>query len=453
MDTPACSLWSYVLKEPKARTDGVSVRRPSLLSRDIVFQSMAKLSETLRSRGYVYQHSSETLEEITDGPKRTVYLGVDPTADSIHVGNLAAYMLLRRFADAGHKVILLIGGGTGMIGDPKPDVERPLLDEGEISARSLKLRAQAKKLLGGIDIELVNNADWLGKQGLIEFLRDTGKYFTVNSLIKKDAISARMKSEEGISFTEFSYPLLQAYDFWHLFRENGCDVQIGGSDQWGNIVAGVELVRRKENKIAYALTIPIITDKATGKKFGKSEGNAVWLDAEKTSPYAFYQFWLNASDASVEDYLKIFTLLSDNEIGAVVELHKRDPKERHGQKTLAREVTTLVHGAEGAEKAEKVTEVLFGNGSVAELDGEMVDMLKSAAPTANIKADTNIVDALVSASLASSKREAKQFLTDKAVTLGEETVDEKKELSASDFQNGVALLRRGKKSVCVLVLQ
>src|SRR3989344_782107 len=303
---------------------------------------MAKLSEILKSRGYVYQHSSEKLGEITDGPKRTVYLGVDPTADSIHVGNLAAYMLLRRFADAGHKVILLIGGGTGMIGDPKPDVERPLLSLEEITERSAKLKAQAERLLGGVGVELVNNHDWLDKLKLIPFLRDTGKYFTVNSLIKKDAISARMDSEEGISFTEFSYPLLQAYDFWHLYKKHKCDVQIGGSDQWGNIVAGVELIRRKENKTAYALTIPIIVDKASGKKFGKSEGNAIWLDAEKTSPYAFYQFWLGASDESVAEYLKLFTLVEDMEIGAVMELQNRDAKERHAQKTLAREVTALV---------------------------------------------------------------------------------------------------------------
>jgi len=241
-----------------------------------------KLSEVLRSRGYVYQHSSETLEEITDGPKRTIYLGVDPTADSIHVGNLVAYMLLRRFADDGHKIILLVGGGTGMIGDPKPDVERPLLPLEEIELRSGKLRKQAEKLLGGIELQTVNNADWLTKLNLIEFLRDIGKYFTVNALVKKDAISARMQSDDGISYTEFSYPLLQGYDFLHLNREVGCDVQIGGSDQWGNIVSGVELIRRKENRTAYALTIPLIVDKASGKKFGKSEGNAVWLDPEKT---------------------------------------------------------------------------------------------------------------------------------------------------------------------------
>ncbi len=413
---------------------------------------MAKLSEILKERGYVYQHSSEKLGEITDGTKRTVYLGVDPTADSIHVGNLAAYMLLRRFADAGHKVILLIGGGTGMIGDPKPDVERPLLDLEEVAARSEKLKKQAEKILGGIEVQLVNNYDWLGSLDLISFLRDTGKYFTVNSLIKKDAISARMDSEEGISFTEFSYPLLQAYDFWHLYTEYKCDVQIGGSDQWGNIVAGVELIRRKESKTAYALTIPIIVDKSSGKKFGKSEGNAVWLDPEKTSPYAFYQFWLNAGDESVADYLKLFTLLSDMEIEAVMEMQKRDAKERHAQKTLAREVTILVHGEEEATKAETVTQVLFGEASLDSLEETAVAVLKSSAPTYEAQVGADIVDVLIGASLATSKREAKEFLKDKAVSLnGEVIVDEKRKLTADDFYNGTALLKRGKKNICVLV--
>ncbi|MBI5457286.1 tyrosine--tRNA ligase [Candidatus Kaiserbacteria bacterium] len=415
---------------------------------------MAKLSEILKERGYVYQHSSETLEEITDGKKRTVYLGVDPTADSIHVGNLAAYMLLRRFADAGHKVILLIGGGTGMIGDPKPDVERPLLSIEEITVRSQKLKAQAEKILGGIEVQLVNNHDWLGKLDLISFLRDTGKYFTVNSLIKKDAISARMKSDEGISFTEFSYPLLQAYDFWHLFKKHKCDVQIGGSDQWGNIVAGVELIRRKENKTAYALTIPIITDKASGKKFGKSEGNAVWLDAEKTSQYAFYQFWLGVSDESVVDHLKIFTLLSDMEIEAVMEMHRRDHKEHHAQHLLAREVTTLAHGAETAETVERVSSVLFDDAGLKDLDDTAFSMLKSSAPSQEVGTGELLVDVLVRAKLASSKREARLFLKDKAVNLnGEVVTDEESMLAAGDFFNGVALLKRGKKHVCVLMLK
>ena len=213
---------------------------------------MEKLSEVLRERGYVYQHSSEKLEEITDGEKRTVYLGVDPTADSIHVGNLVQYMFLRRFADAGHKIILIIGGGTALVGDPKPDVERTLTDASIVATRAAQLKSQAEKLLGGIEVTVVNNADWLTSLNLMEFLRDTGKHFTVGNLIKKDAISTRLKSKEGISYTEFTYPLLQGYDFWHLFKQYGCDVQIGGSDQWGNIIAGVELIRRKENASAFA---------------------------------------------------------------------------------------------------------------------------------------------------------------------------------------------------------
>ena len=318
--------------------------------------------------------------------------------------------------------------------------------------RSAKLKAQAERLLGGVGVELVNNHDWLDKLKLIPFLRDTGKYFTVNSLIKKDAISARMDSEEGISFTEFSYPLLQAYDFWHLYKKHKCDVQIGGSDQWGNIVAGVELIRRKEGKTAYALTIPIIADKATGKKFGKSEGNAIWLDAEKTSPYAFYQFWLGVSDESVVDHLKLFTLITDMEIEAVMEMHRRDHKQHHAQHLLAREVTTLVHGAEVAETVEKVSSALFDDAGLKGLDDSALAMIKVAAPTHKVKAGALIVDVLVSAKLASSKREARQFLADKAISLnGEMITDEKRALVAGDFYNNIALVKRGKKNVCVLV--
>src|SRR3989344_2781986 len=414
---------------------------------------MAKLSELVKSRGYVYQHSCEKLEEITDGPARTVYLGVDPTAESVHVGNLGGYMLLRRFKDAGHTIILVLGGGTGMIGDPKPDMERPLLDEATIAARVDKLKEQAGKLLGDGEVQVVNNADWLAPLNLLEFLRDTGKHFTVNALMKKDAISARLKSEEGISYTEFSYPLLQAYDFWYLNKEHSCDVQVGGSDQWGNIVAGVDLIRRKENKVVYGLTMPLITDKTTGKKFGKSEGNAVWLDPAMTSPYAFYQFWLNTSDDNVPEYLKLFTLLSDAEIDAVIELHKRDHKERHGQNALAREGTKLVHGEERSLEAEQVSQVLFGEGGLEGLEPGALEMLRTAAPLCEAKEGTGIIDALVEAKLASSKREARQFLADKAVSLnGAFITDAEASLSAGDFHNGVALLKRGKKNVCVLTL-
>ena len=340
-----------------------------------------------------------------------------------------------------------------MIGDPKPDVERPLLSIEEITTRSEKLKKQAEKILGGIQVELVNNYDWLGKLELILFLRDTGKYFTVNSLIKKDAISARMESEEGISFTEFSYPLLQAYDFWHLYTEYKCDVQIGGSDQWGNIVAGVELIRRKENKTAYALTIPIIVDKASGKKFGKSEQGAVWLDPKKTIPYQFYQFWLTVEDEMAEECLLKMTLLSKAEIDAVMHMHKRDKGERHPQRLLARTVTTLVHGEAAAEAAEAVSNVLFGGAAIADLSAVQREQLKMSAPTFDVQVGTSLIDLLIQTKLASSKREAKQFVSAKGVSINQQVVtDAEAVLDPAHFQNGVALLKRGKRTVVVLNL-
>ncbi len=415
---------------------------------------MEKLSEVLRERGYVHQHSSEKLDEITDEKKRTVYLGVDPTADSIHVGNLVQYMFLRRFADAGHRIILIIGGGTALVGDPKPDVERTLTDASIVATRAAQLKSQAEKLLGGIEVTVVNNADWLTTLNLMEFLRDTGKHFTVGNLIKKDAISTRLKSKEGISFTEFSYPLLQAYDFWHLYKEFGCDVQIGGSDQWGNIIAGVDLIRRRENATAYALSCPLVIDKATGKKFGKSEGNAIWLDPTMTSPYAFYQFWLNVSDENVKDYLNLFTFLSASEISAVTELHKRDSRERHAQQILAREVTTLVHGEDEATKAERVSHVLFSEEPMSLLDEATLTALRSAAPLSKVGIGSLVVDALVTSKLAGSKTEARRYVRENSVSLnGEILTDLEKRLAAPDFHKGIALLKRGKRNVCVLTLK
>ena len=282
------------------------------------------LSNELKNRGFIHQCSAENVSDVLDGEKRTIYHGVDPTADSIHAGNFASWMLLRHLVNDGHKVILLVGGGTGMIGDPKPDVERTLSSAEDVAARVEKLSLQAKRLLGD-DVTFVNNHDWLGSLNLIDFLRDIGKHFTVNELIKKDAIATRLSSDNGISYTEFAYPLLQAYDYLQLHRQYGCDVQVGGSDQWGNIIAGVELVRKKEQKAVYAITIPLIIDKVTGKKFGKSEGNAVWLDAEKTSPFTFYQFWFNVSDENVVDYLKIFTFLTLSEIDLIEHDFKKEP--------------------------------------------------------------------------------------------------------------------------------
>lgn len=416
---------------------------------------MAKLSDILRERGYVGQHSSGKLEEITDGGKRMLYLGIDPSADSLQVGQLQAFLILRRFLEDGHKVILLIGGGTGMIGDPGgKNAERPLLDEKTVRANGKAIAAQAKTLFGSGDFTLVDNADWLAKLNLIEFLREVGKHFSVNAMLQRDFIKERLKNvDEGISYTEFSYALLQAYDYLHLHSEYKADVQVGGSDQWGNIISGVDFIRRKTGDVVYALTWPLLINKTTGKKFGKSEAGTVWLDPKKTSPFQFYQFWLNVEDENLEEYLLKMTMLSKEEINAALELHKRDPKERHGQQLLAREVTTLVHGEKEAAKAEKVSQVLFGDSGVESLSSDEADMLRGTAPSYEVKTNTLVSDVLIGAQLASSKREARQFLEEKAVSLnGDVITDEKRVLSGADFQNGLALLKRGKRNVCVLVL-
>ncbi|MBI2610354.1 tyrosine--tRNA ligase [Candidatus Kaiserbacteria bacterium] len=416
---------------------------------------MAKLSAILKERGYVYQFSSEKLEEITDGPKRTLYLGIDPSADSLQVGQLQAFLVLRYFLEDGHKVILVIGRGTGMIGDPGGKAaERALLDAETVARNAEKISEQVKRLFGSEDFTLVDNAEWLGKLHLIEFLREVGKHFTVNAMLQRDFIRDRVKDpEKGISYTEFSYALLQAYDYLYLHEKHGCDLQVGGSDQWGNIISGVDFIRRRTGEVVYAFTWPLLVDKTTGRKFGKSEAGTIWLEAAKTSPYQFYQFWINAEDENLREYLLKMTMLSKTEIDAALELHKRDPKERHGQQILALEVTKLVHGEEEAMKAERISQVLFGDGNVRGLERDSLEMLKSTAPSQQVQTGFPIIDALVAAGLCHSKREARQFLADEAVMLNGQTItDPKRKLGPDDFYEGIALLARGKKNVCVLML-
>lgn len=414
-----------------------------------------KLSEILRERGYVYQHSSEKLEEITDGKKRTLYLGVDPTADSMHVGQLQGLLVLRRFVEDGHKLIIIVGGGTGMIGDPGgKSAERNLLDDETVEANAKALRKQFKQLLGGVDFEMVNNADWLRKLNLMEFLRDVGKHFTVNEMVKRDSVRPRLETpDQSISYTEFSYMLLQAYDFLELHKRYGCDLQVGGSDQWGNILSGVELIRRTTGDQAYAFSWPLLVDKA-GKKFGKSEGGAtVWLDAKKTSSYQFYQFWLNVDDDSVRELLLKMTMLEKSAIDLMLREHDANPAARKAQIALATAVTTLVHGEEAAKSAESISEVLFAGTPLADIPAATVKSLKKEAPSATIKLGLLIVDALVESKLASSKREARQFIEDGAVNLAGKTItDASRTLQESDFSNRLALLKRGKRNVSVLVL-
>ncbi len=322
--------------------------------------AQGKLSEVLKERGYVYQHTGE-LQEITDGPKRTLYLGIDPTADSMHVGHLQAMIVLRRFLENGHKVIVLLGGGTGMIGDPSgKSEERNLLDEKTLAHNAAGLKKQAQMLFQSDDFRILNNLDWLGKLKVIDFLRDIGKHFSVNAMMARDSVKDRLENrEQGISYTEFSYMLLQSYDFLHLFEHEACDLQVGASDQWGNMVSGTDLIRRKTGKSAYAFSFPLLVNKSTGKKFGKSEGGAIWLDAARTSPFEFYQFWFNTTDVDVEEYLLKMTLVSKEDIDAVMQEQKQNPSGRAAQKKLAWEVTSLVHGSKEADKAKAESEALF----------------------------------------------------------------------------------------------
>ncbi|MFA7309794.1 MAG: tyrosine--tRNA ligase [Candidatus Paceibacterota bacterium] len=415
---------------------------------------MAKLSDILRERGYAYQFSADTLEEITDGKKRTVYLGIDPSADSLHVGNLVGLLVLRRFLEDGHKVIILTGGGTGMIGDPGgKSEERNLLDEETVAHNSKAVAAQIRKVFGSGDFIEENNAQWLSKIDLLDFLRDVGKHFTINSMIKKDIVSDRLEKESPISFTEFSYSLLQGYDYLHLNREYGCDVQVGGSDQWSNILAGVEFLRKKSDTVVYALTWPLIVNKATGKKFGKSEQGAIWLDPKKTSPFQCYQFFLNVEDAAVEELLLKLTLLPWSDIEMLMKRHLETPGERIAQKALARAVTALVHGEKIADEATEVTETLFGAAPLEGASDSLVHMIVGAAPHVPVKDHAPLVDVLIDSGLATSKREARQFLASGAISLnGAMISEESRPITKTDFHNGIALLKRGKRNVCVLSL-
>jgi tyrosyl-tRNA synthetase len=414
------------------------------------------LSETLKSRGLVYQHSSETVEEITDREPRTLYWGVDPSADSMHVGQLQGLLLLRHFVEAGHKVIMLFGGATGLIGDPGgKNEERPLLDPEVVERNVEALSAQARKILGTDDILFVNNADWLGKVGLLQFLRDAGKYATINEMMKRDTVRPRIEDpQQSISYAEFSYMLLQAYDYLHLHETHSCDLQVGASDQWGNIVSGVDLIRKKSGHVAYALSAPLLIDSSTGRKFGKSEGGAVWLDASKTTPYQFYQFFFNSDDADVEEYLKRLTTVPLEEIAEIIQKHTAQPQERSGQKRLAHEATAIVHGKAHANAAEKVSAILFGDTQAFhDMDEVTRDMLKAAAPVSEIVVGDALVDVLVLSGAASSKREARQFIESGAVTLNDDKiVDVNAVLEETLFERGnLALLKRGKREVRVLI--
>ncbi len=412
------------------------------------------LAEDLKARGFA-EHSSSPLEAIL-GSKRGVYLGIDPTADSMHVGHLVPILLMKRLSDAGNRTVFVVGGGTGMIGDPREVGERSLLDSKTLEHNKRALRSQLQKVVGK-KIEMVDNATWLGKLKLIDFLRDTGKHFSVNELVRRDLIKRRLDTpDETISFTEFSYSLLQGYDFLTLYKKKGIEVQIGGADQWTNMLSGVELVRKVLAKEAYCFTCPLVTD-AAGKKFGKSEGTPVWLDARKTSPFKFYQFWINLPDQGLETYLKLYTTLPLLEITALLEAHAKDPAARVAQETLARLVTELVHGPAAAAQAAAATDALFGGREFASLSREEVAVILGEVATVRVpKAEVvrPVVDVLTEGSLATSKSDARRLIEAKGITLNGETItDAARMLSLSDFTNGMALFRKGRREVLVLALK
>ena len=402
------------------------------------------LEHELRERGLITHEGGGTLGEILARP-RTVYLGIDPTATSLHLGHLVPVILLRHLARAGHTPWLLVGGGTALIGDPRESGERPFSDAAVVAKNAEAVKRQLERILQIDSIPVVDNATWLHTVPLIDFLRDIGKHFTVNQLIKRDIIKRRLETDEdSISYTEFSYSLLQAYDYLHLYEHHAVDLQIGGSDQWANIISGVDLVRRKHAASVYALTTPIVTDKTTGKKFGKSEGNAVWLDPDQTSPFSFYQFWINVSDENASDYLKLFSFLPLTDIARLLEKHTAEPHERYAQRALAKEVTAFVHGEEVAVAAENVSELLYGKKPLATLNEADRALLIQELPHTKVAVDTSIVDALVSIGLAGSKAEARRLIEAGGVSLNGAPVTLTTSLTPGVLQQGIALLKKGK---------
>ncbi|HKR81777.1 MAG TPA: tyrosine--tRNA ligase [Candidatus Saccharimonadales bacterium] len=402
------------------------------------------LSQNLTWRGLI---KDKTFQDVgwLDEPK-TFYLGVDcNSADSLAIGNLAVFMLARHLAEAGWKTVLLVGGATSLIGDPGgKDEERPLKSREEVAANVAAIKEQVRRLFAHNQFELVDNYDWFKDIGYLEFLRDVGKHFSMTELVQRDFIATRMgEGGGGISYAEFSYNLIQGYDYYWLHKNKGVVLQIGGSDQWGNMLSGAPLIRKKEGAEVHALSMPLIINKATGKKFGKSEAGAVWLDPAKTTPTQFYQFWINCDDAAIEDYFKYYTMLSREEIEQIVAQHAAKPAERHAQRRLAQEVTAMVHGERETRIAEQVTNYIIGKSSVGEASDEALEALRKEMPTAKVTDTALLADVLVTAGLTSSKSEALRLLADNAIYING-TATTKAALDPSDFQNGRLLIRKGK---------
>jgi tyrosine--tRNA ligase len=400
-----------------------------------------KLSEELKWRGFWNQTTFQD-SKVLDGEKRTIYLGADPSADSLHIGHLSVYMMVRRFLDHGHKVVLLIGGGTGMIGDMRDTEERQLLSPEIVAKNTEALKSQVSKLFAGQDFEVVNNADWLSKIELIPFLRNIGKNFNMAELISRDFFKSRINNGSGLSFAEFTYTLLQGYDFWYLYKNNGVSLQIGGSDQWGNLLSGVNLIRKKEGAEVFAMTAPLLINRSTGRKFGKSEGGALWLDASKTSPFKMYQFLLNSDDQSVFEYLKILTILSKEEIETIEKNHQENQHLRIAQKALAKNVVEIVHGEEVAKNVISATEVLFGGKAFENLNKAEIEVLKYEIPVA--PKDKTVSEILIETNFAKSRGEAKRLISANSISFNGNKLQEDIQITEK------GLLKKGKNSFILI---
>ena len=413
---------------------------------------MSDILDELQWRGLVAQTTDESAlrRALADGPI-TVYCGFDPTAPSLHIGNLVQLITLRHLQRAGHRVLCLVGGSTGLIGDPKSTSERDMHDPEVVADWVKRIQQQVQPFLdfeGENAAVMVNNLDWTAPMTALEFLRDVGKHFRVNHMIKKDAISARLNTEQGISYTEFSYQLLQGLDYLHLFREFGCTLQTGGADQWGNLTAGADLIHRVEGRHVHLLTTPLVT-KADGSKFGKTESGTVWLDPDMMSPYAFYQFWVNAEDASVISYLRVFTDKGPDEIDALERSLAEKPFLREAQRALAAAVTTLVHGPAHTAAVQAASEALFGKGDVHALDARTLTDATAELPGGEVSVGTTLTDALVAVGLVDSRNAARRAIGDGGASLNNVKItDAEAVLGESDFLHGqVALLRRGRKTL------
>ena len=403
--------------------------------------------EELEWRGLIKDTAGEDLKDKINNESITFYWGTDPTADSLHLGHYSSLVTAKRLAKMGHHPILLVGGATGLIGDPRPTAEREIISKEAVEKNLDGIRTQVNNLFNG-NVEVVNNYDWISKFDFIDFLRDVGKYINVNYMLDKDIIRRRL--DTGITFAEFSYTLIQGYDFLHLFREKNCIMQAAGSDQWGNITTGIDLIRKMTGKEAYAFTMPLILD-STGKKFGKSEGNALWLNEEKTSSYELYQYLINTDDAKVYEYLKVFTFLTPEEIDSIMEEHKKQPEKRLAQKKLAECIITDLHGENSFKEAIEISEALF-SGDIKKLNANEIELAFKGLDAKELTEEKTIVDLLVGEEICKSKREAREFIDNKSITLNGDKVESYDFLVTKSvaIEQKYVVIRRGKKKYYIL---